>query len=220
MTADRSDAPAEPVPVAYVVTSVPSVSEGRVSASLRQAQRLRFMLTAVAAASVVVLSSNAALAWPGRTPHWGHAHGAAIASRHTRLTRPAQARDARARSARARAHAPAPVHTDVVPLVNTIWDHPTLPPTVLGAIRKAARETGIDPNLLMTIAWRESRFDPQARNHHSSANGLLQFTSGTWLQIVHDFGARHGAAAYAAAIHKEALSQQLCHQRPFGGASG
>ena len=87
--------------------------------------------------------------------------------------------------------------------MNTTWDHPILPPPVLDAIRKAAHDTGIDPNLLLAIAWRESRFDPQARNRRSSADGLLQFTSGTWLQTVHDFGAEHGAAAYAGAIHKE-----------------
>ncbi|MDQ2801541.1 MAG: lytic transglycosylase domain-containing protein [Pseudomonadota bacterium] len=171
------------------------------------------MLTAVTAASVMAVSSHVAQASLGKTPHRGHAQVAAVVSKQAHLTRPAHARTPRARSAWARAHAPAPalVHRDVVPLVNTTWDHPAVSPAVLGAIRKAARDTGIDPNLLMAIAWRESRFDPQARNRHSSANGLLQFTSGTWLQTVHEFGAQHGAAAYAAAIHKERFGELTVH---------
>jgi hypothetical protein len=160
------------------------------------------MLTALAA---MVLSSDPALASPGKTRHRGHAHAAAAVSRHSHLTRLVHARHARARSARARVnmHGAAAVHTEVVPLANTVWDHPTLPPPVLTAIRSAARATGIDPNLLLAIAWRESRFDSQATNRRSSANGLLQFTSGTWLQTVYEFGAQQGATPYIAAIHKE-----------------
>ena len=173
------------------------------------------MLTAVAAASAMALSSDPALASPGRTLHRGRAHVAAVASKQAHLVRPAHApahvRNTRARSAGLRAHAPAPVHSDVVPLVNTAWDHPALSPAVLAAICTAARDAGIDPNLLMALAWRESRFDPQARNRHSSANGLLQFTSGTWLQAVHDFGAQHGVAAYAAAIQKARSGDLTVH---------
>lgn len=93
------------------------------------------------------------------------------------------------------------VHRDVVPLANTTWDDPAVPPVILDAIQTAARESGIDPHLLAAIAWRESRFDPDARNQQSSAKGLLQFTSGTWLRVVRDYGSAHDAAEYAAAIH-------------------
>ena len=65
------------------------------------------------------------------------------------------------------------------------------------------RSSGIDPNLLAAIAWRESRFDPGARSHRSSAKGLLQFTEGTWLQAVRDHGAQHGVGAYAAAVQRQ-----------------
>ncbi len=92
------------------------------------------------------------------------------------------------------------VHRSVVPLVNTTWDDPAVPPAILDAIQTAAHESGVDPHLLAAIAWRESRFDPDARNSQSSARGLLQFTSGTWLRAVRDYGSEHDVANYAAAI--------------------
>jgi hypothetical protein len=93
------------------------------------------------------------------------------------------------------------VHRGVMPLVNTAWDDPAVPPAVLDAIQTAAHESGVDPHLLTAIAWRESRFDPNALNRQSSARGLLQFTSGTWLRAVRDYGSEHDVADYAAAIH-------------------
>ena len=129
----------------------------------------------------------------------------AAASKRVRPDRPAHARHVRTRPARERVHAHrgTAVHAGVVPLVNATWDNPALPPVVLTAIRDAARDKGLDPGLLMALAWRESRFDPQARNRRSSATGLMQFTSETWLRSVREFGARHGAGEYAAAIRKE-----------------
>jgi hypothetical protein len=50
------------------------------------------------------------------------------------------------------------------------------------------------------MAWKESRFDPAARNPLSSARGLMQFTDATWLESVRDFGPRHGLARHAAAL--------------------
>ena len=93
------------------------------------------------------------------------------------------------------------VHRGVVPLANTTWDDPAMPPVIRDAIQTAARESGVDPHLLTAIAWRESRFDPNALNRQSSAMGLLQFTSGTWLRAVRDYGSEHDVADYAAAIH-------------------
>ena len=52
-----------------------------------------------------------------------------------------------------------------------------MPQGVASAIRAAAAQSGVDPHLLTALAWRESRFDPKARNRWSSATGLLQFTS-------------------------------------------
>jgi len=88
-------------------------------------------------------------------------------------------------------------------LVNTTWDDPKIPTGVMDAIKSAAQESGIDPHLLAAVAWRESRFDPDARSKRSSARGLLQFTEGTWLQAIRDYGARHGVGAYAAAVQTQ-----------------
>jgi len=76
-------------------------------------------------------------------------------------------------------------------------------PAVIRAVRVAQQKIAVDPNLLLAIASKESSFDPKARNRHSSARGLLQFTSATWLTVVRDFGARYGLGRYAAAIETD-----------------
>ena len=117
-------------------------------------------------------------AHPGRSAGLGHAANPGNAVRHANA-----------------------MHRGVVPLANTTWDDPAVPPAVLDAIQTAAHESGVDPHLLTAIAWRESRFDPNALNRQSSAKGLLQFTSGTWLRAVRDYGSEHDVAEYATAIH-------------------
>ena len=95
------------------------------------------------------------------------------------------------------------MHKDAVPLANAAWDNPHISPAVMDAIQAAARESGVDPQLLITIAWRESRFDPNARSRLSSAKGLLQFTTETWLQVVRQYGSQHNVGGYAAAIRRD-----------------
>lgn len=65
---------------------------------------------------------------------------------------------------------------------------------------KASRTADADPVLLMAIADKESSFlsDVQART--SSATGLFQFIERTWLQVVREFGAKHGFTKEAEAI--------------------
>ena len=126
---------------------------------------------------------DARIAGVSRPAHPGRSAGVSRAASSTRAVRSAGV-----------------VHRGVVPLVNTTWDDPAVPPAILDAIQTAAHESGVDPHLLAAIAWRESRFDPDARNSQSSARGLLQFTSGTWLQAVRDYGSEHDVADYAAAI--------------------
>lgn len=205
------------------------VRAGRVpdptSEPAHRTQRLRLVLGAVAAMGVWSLSGGPAEAGPGKVSHRGQGHVATAAPKHARPSRPAVSLSkrprpdrpvhARARSTpdRTAARRATMVHTAVVPLVNTAWDDPVMPPDVLRAIRDAARDMNVDPALLMALAWRESRFDPQAKNGQSSATGLLQFTSETWLRTVREFGAEHGAEAYAAAIHRE-QSGELTVQGP------
>lgn len=63
---------------------------------------------------------------------------------------------------------------------------------VRAAIARASAATGVDFNYLLAQAKIESALDPTARAGTSSAAGLYQFTSGTWLETLDRHGARHG----------------------------
>jgi hypothetical protein len=65
---------------------------------------------------------------------------------------------------------------------------------VMTAIRNASAATGVDFGYLVKTAQRESNFDPAAKASTSSATGLFQFTSETWLSMVKRYGASHGVA--------------------------
>ena len=71
---------------------------------------------------------------------------------------------------------------------------------VAGAVRTAAARTGVDFSYLMAQARVESGFDPKAQARTSSARGLYQFTSATWLETVKKHGAAHGLGWAAEAI--------------------
>jgi len=71
---------------------------------------------------------------------------------------------------------------------------------VVTGIREAASATGVSFDYLLSQAARESGLDPQACNSRSSAAGLFQFTSQTWMDMVRRHGAKHGLDAEAAAI--------------------
>ncbi len=74
---------------------------------------------------------------------------------------------------------------------------------VVSAVRAAAQATGVSFEYLLAQANQESGLDPSARNAHSSAAGLFQFTATTWLSMVKRHGAAHGLGKYAAAIHTD-----------------
>lgn len=63
---------------------------------------------------------------------------------------------------------------------------------VRAAIARASTATGVDFNYLLAQAKIESALDPAARARTSSAAGLYQFTSATWLETLDRHGARHG----------------------------
>ncbi|WP_052388906.1 transglycosylase SLT domain-containing protein [Belnapia moabensis] len=87
-------------------------------------------------------------------------------------------------------------------------------PVVATALAAATRSTGADPVLLRAIAWQESRFSHRAVNRQSSARGLMQFTEATWLEVVRDFGARHGLAREAASLSTDARTGAITTKRP------
>ncbi len=67
-------------------------------------------------------------------------------------------------------------------------------------IVRAARETSMDPVLLMAIADKESSFVTEVQAQTSSATGLFQFIEKTWFGVVRDFGPAHGLVAEAQAV--------------------
>jgi hypothetical protein len=75
---------------------------------------------------------------------------------------------------------------------------------IFSAIKSAATKTGVDFSYLLKKAGQESGFDPSAKASTSSATGLFQFTSQTWLQMVKTNGAQYGLGAYASQISADA----------------
>lgn len=73
---------------------------------------------------------------------------------------------------------------------------------VNGAIREAARLTGVGFEYLLKTAQRESALDPNAQASTSSAKGLFQFIDQTWLGTLKESGPNLGYGRYADAIAK------------------
>lgn len=63
---------------------------------------------------------------------------------------------------------------------------------VRAALKTASSATGANFDYLVKTAQRESNFDPSAKASTSSATGLFQFTSETWLNVLERYGAKHG----------------------------
>lgn len=76
---------------------------------------------------------------------------------------------------------------------------------ILSALRSAAESTGVDFGFLLKTAQRESGLKADAKASTSSASGLFQFTSETWLSMIDRYGAGHGVAADATRDQKLAL---------------
>ena len=68
---------------------------------------------------------------------------------------------------------------------------------VIQSIKAAADRTGVDFTYLMKKATQESSLDPTAKASTSSAMGLYQFTSQTWLRSIKQHGADYGLGSYA-----------------------
>jgi hypothetical protein len=84
------------------------------------------------------------------------------------------------------------------------FDDMRVPRWIVETILKASEVTGVDPVYMMALADKESSFIPANKASGSSAEGLFQFLSATWLEVVRSFGAKHGLVAEAAAIKRKA----------------
>lgn len=51
---------------------------------------------------------------------------------------------------------------------------------LIAKIKLSAKESGIDPEVAVSVAQCESSLNPRAKHFLSSASGLYQFTSPTW----------------------------------------
>ena len=91
----------------------------------------------------------------------------------------------------------------VNPQQTTVGGH-ALPPNVLQSIRSASTSTGVDFKFLVAQASLESGFQADVTSRRSSAAGLFQFTSQTWLEMMRDHGAKYGQADLAKAITTQA----------------
>lgn len=72
--------------------------------------------------------------------------------------------------------------------------------SIVERVVKAAKNTGSDPALLMSIADKELSFSSSAKASTSSASGLFQFVETTWLKALRSFGWRYGREEEAKAI--------------------
>jgi hypothetical protein len=96
-------------------------------------------------------------------------------------------------------------------------------PTVTGAIRNAAQLTGASFEYLLATARVESNLNPQSAASTSSAKGLFQFISQTWLSTLKQQGPALGYGRFADAIERlpsgqytvsdPKLSQQIMNLR-------
>ncbi|EIM27462.1 transglycosylase family protein [Microvirga lotononidis] len=75
-----------------------------------------------------------------------------------------------------------------------------VPVWIVDTILRASKLTGADPVYMMALADKESSFLPGNKASTSSAVGLFQFITSTWLDAVRSFGPLHGLTAEAEAI--------------------
>ncbi len=69
--------------------------------------------------------------------------------------------------------------------------------SVANMIKEIAKATGVDENLLLTVAMMESSLNPKAGAGTSSAKGLYQFINGTWKEQLEKHGNKYGIPAGA-----------------------
>lgn len=88
-----------------------------------------------------------------------------------------------------------------------------VPAHVLAAVGEASDATGVSFAYLMNKASVESGYNADAKASSSSATGLYQFTSRTWLDMVDKYGAKYGLGEYAEKITKTQDGELLVSDR-------
>lgn len=63
---------------------------------------------------------------------------------------------------------------------------------VKDTILAAAKMAGVDPQAMIAFAGIESSFNPGTGNSSTSAQGLYQFTDGTWTEVLTKYGSKYG----------------------------
>ncbi len=73
------------------------------------------------------------------------------------------------------------------------------PQSVEALIKCAAPRLEISTSKALYIAWRESHFEPWAKNPNSTASGVYQVVSGTWAEFVsrYRYGTRVGTSVFS-----------------------
>ena len=98
---------------------------------------------------------------------------------------------------------------------------------VTSAILKAAKTTGMNPELLFRVARAESNFRPAVKAQTSSATGLFQFIDKTWDYVMKDLGGKENFGlkgnrkdayenAVAASIYFNEIKRNLAPARKSG----
>ncbi|MFA6019253.1 MAG: transglycosylase SLT domain-containing protein, partial [Rhodospirillales bacterium] len=85
--------------------------------------------------------------------------------------------------------------------LNAISGKPVRPDVVQG-LKAASEKTGVSFDFLVAEATRESGLNPNAKAPTTSARGLFQFTSQTWLEVFKANGAKYGQSDLAKKIKR------------------
>lgn len=78
------------------------------------------------------------------------------------------------------------------PKVREGYRGPTDRNSILTLLDEVSAETGVNPDLLKTVAAIESGLDPNAKAETSTATGLFQFIKSTWNAVVGKHGSKYG----------------------------
>jgi len=95
-------------------------------------------------------------------------------------------------------------------------------PDVVDGLKSASEKTGVSFEFLVAQATRESGLNPSAKASTTSARGLFQFTSQTWLEVFKANGAKYGQGDLAKKIPlaQSTISQHLNILKSAGLISG